>query len=88
MTPTLDTLPDDPEVWDHSATYRNGASDVSLTVRYPDGTTVPVAVPRDTTARQQTRAIIALGDGYTVTGALRTTGGVSSTRTLTTGDVL
>ena len=80
--PDLDTLPHDPEVWDHPAETSDGVTDTSLSVRYPSGDVIPVGVQGGWTARAVARGILRT-DGYTVTGATRvTSSGVRLLRTL------
>lgn len=57
--------------WDRTPTVTNGVTDTALSVRYPDGTVVPVGLPVDTTARQYRKIIEeVMGDGYTVLGVI------------------
>lgn len=54
--------------WDERPTVVDGVSNIGLRVRYPDGEVIPVAVPRDTTAREYAKILNDFGEGYTVLG--------------------
>lgn len=58
-------------LWDIPATVKDGVTNVAVSVRYPDGTVIPIGVPNGRTARETFPPFDA-EDGYTVVGVVVT----------------